>query len=72
MWLTELCEEWRKKLVLKEGTFVFMRLEITWPSSLYISSLTNFSKSDGGRILSDMGHFVCCYSQSFGVVLTRF
>ena len=65
---------WRmeEKVGSKGGTFVFVRLEITWPSSLYISSLTNFSKSDGGRILSDMGHFVCCYSQSFGVVLTRF
>lgn len=66
LWIME------EKVGSKGGTFVFVRLEITWPSSLYISSLTNFSKSDGGRNLSDMGHFVCCYSQSFGVVLTRF
>lgn len=66
---------WRmeKKVGSKGRKFCFCA---TWDNlaefSLYISSLTNFSKSDSGRNLSDMGHFVCCYPQSFGVVLTRF
>ena len=37
--------------------------------SLLLSSLTNYSNNGRCRILSDIGHFVCCYPQSPGVEL---